>query len=134
MEHHPDRARAHRAWRSAEWIKRVSDNIIGVGRVGIGIDGLLAWIPGINVTYSVGAAALLIYEGVAAKASAATLARMVLYLLADSATSAVPVAGWALDTLFPAHAMAAKALQKDIEVRHGPSELPPIRWRKKASA
>ncbi|MDP3173952.1 MAG: DUF4112 domain-containing protein [Phenylobacterium sp.] len=117
------RETAHRAWRSAERIKRLSDRLVGIGPFGLGLDGVLAWVPGANVVYSVGAAGLLIYEGVLAGASAATLARMGLYLAADSATSGVPVVGWAIDTLFPGHLMAAKALQKDIEARHGPSVL-----------
>jgi hypothetical protein len=53
---------------------------------------------------------------------------MGVYLVADSATSEVPFIGWAVDTLFPGHLMAAKALQKDIEARHGPSVLKPL-WR-----
>ncbi|MDP3660139.1 DUF4112 domain-containing protein [Phenylobacterium sp.] len=117
------REKAHRAWRSAERIKRLSDRLVSIGPFGLGLDGVLAWVPGANVVYSVGAAGLLIYEGVLAGASAATLARMGLYLAADSATSGVPVVGWAIDTLFPGHLMAAKALQKDIEARHGPSVL-----------
>jgi hypothetical protein len=128
-----DRAKAHRAWRSAERIKRLSDRLVGVGPLGLGVDGLLAWIPGVNVTYSVGAAALLIYEATVAKASAATIARMALYLLTDAATSGVPVIGWAVDTLFPGHGMAARALQKDIEARHGPSELAPPQRRRGAA-
>jgi len=119
-----DKAKAHRAWRSAERIKRVSDKLIGIGPFGLGLDGLLAWIPGANVAYSVGAGAVLFYEATAAQASVATLARMAAYILADSATSGVPVVGWAIDTLFPGHAMAANALQKDIELRHGPSYVP----------
>ena len=126
-----ERLKAHRAWRSAERVKRVSDKLVKVGPVGLGLDGLLAWIPGANVAYSVGAGALLIYEAASAKASPATLARMGLYLLADSASSGVPIVGWAVDTLFPGHAMAANALQKDIEARHGPSLLPPSRWRRR---
>jgi len=36
----------------------------------------------------------------------------------------VPVLGWAVDTLFPGHLMAARALQKDIESKHGlPDEI-----------
>lgn len=49
---------------------------------------------------------------------------MIAYLAADTATSSVPLAGWAIDALFPGHLMAANALQKDIEARHGPSDLP----------
>jgi len=128
-----EKMKAHRAWRSAERVKRVSDKLIGIGPVGLGLDGVLAWIPGANVAYSVGAGALLIYEAASAKAAPATLARMGLYLLADSASSGVPIIGWAVDTLFPGHAMAANALQKDIEARHGPSFVPKRRWGRRES-
>lgn len=124
------RERAHRAWRSAERIKRLSDKLVSVGPVGLGLDGVLAWVPGANLFYSVGAGGLLIYEAVGAGAKGATVARMAAYLIADSAMSEVPFLGWAMDTLFPGHLLAAGALQKDIETRHGASELPPswARW------
>ncbi len=115
---------AHRAWRTAERIKLLSDRLVGVGPFGIGLDGVLAWVPGVGTFYSLAAGGLLIASGIAGGASLATLLRMGAYLAADSATSAVPVAGWAIDTLFPAHLMAAKALQKDIEAVHGPAVMP----------
>ena len=118
------RERAHRAWRSAERIKRLSDKLVSFGPFGLGLDGVLAWVPGANLLYSVGAGGLLIYEAVGAGAKGLTVARMAVYLLADSATSEVPIIGWAIDTLFPGHLLAARALQKDIEARHGASELP----------
>ena len=110
---------AHKAWRSAEQIKRLSDRVIGLGPIGIGLDGLLAWVPGANAVYSVTAGGLLMLHAVRSKASPMTLGKMAAYLLADSATSAVPVVGWTVDMLFPGHLMAAKELQKDIEIRHG---------------
>ena len=119
-----DREKAHTAWRAAERIKRLSDRLIGVGPIGVGLDGVLAWVPVAGTVYSVGAGALLIYHGLTARASLPTLARMAAYLALDSAASVPPVIGWAVDTLFPGHLMAAGALQKDIEARHGPSELP----------
>lgn len=118
------RDRAHQSWRTAERVKRLSDRLVGFGPFGLGLDGILAWVPGANLIYSLGAGGLLIVEGLAAGASAATLLRMAVYLAADSATSEVPIVGWAIDTVFPAHLMAAKALQKDIEARHGPAEMP----------
>jgi len=117
------REHAHEAWRSAERIKRLSDNIVGLGRFGVGLDGVLAWIPGANLLYSVGAGGLLVYEAVKSGASPWTLARMGGYLAANSALTGVPVVGWAMDTLFRGHLMAANALQKDIELRHGPAEI-----------
>ena len=129
-----DRNRAHRAWRNAERIKRLSDRLIGFGPFGLGLDGVLAWVPGANLIYTVGAGGLLMVEAVKAQASGFTLARMAAYLIADSATSEVPILGWALDTLFPGHLLAARALQKDIEARHGPSELDKAWWSRPRSA
>lgn len=115
--------RAHRAWRHAERIKRLSDRLVSVGPIGVGLDGVLAWVPVAGTVYSLGAGALLISEGIAAGARPVTLARMAAYIALDTASSVPPVVGWIVDTLFPGHLMAARALQKDIEARHGPSEL-----------
>jgi len=125
------RRKAHQAWRHAETIKRLSDRLIGLGPFGIGLDGVLAWVPVAGPLYSVGAGGLLLFHAVSAGASAMTLARMVAYVAMDTATDAVPVAGWAVDTLFPGHLMAAKALQKDIEARHGLPDEIDARTRKK---
>lgn len=123
---------AHAAWRSADVIKRLSDRVVGLGPFGIGLDGILAWIPGANLVYGVGAGALLMMSGIQAKASSGTLARMLMYLAADNLTDAVPFAGWAVDMIFPGHLMAANALQKDIEARHGaPEGVPRKRWTNK---
>ena len=115
MEEH----RAHTAWRRADRIRILSDRLVGIGPFGLGIDGVLAWVPVAGTAYSVGAAALLISEALQAGASRATLLKMAALLGLDAVSSGVPLAGWAVDTLFPGHAMAAKALQKDIEARHG---------------
>ncbi len=116
--------RAHQAWRHAETIKRLSDRLIGIGPFGLGLDGVLAWVPGVGLAYGLGAGGLLLYQAMQAKASAATMARMAAYLAVDNLSDTVPVLGWAVDTLFPGHLMAAKALQKDIETRHGlPDEI-----------
>ena len=123
---------AHSAWRSADVIKRLSDRVIGLGPFGIGLDGILAWIPGANVVYGVGAGAMLMFEGLRAKASLGTLARMAMYIAADNMTDAVPLAGQLVDMIFPGHLMAANALQKDIEERHGaPEGVPHKKWTNK---
>src|SRR6185437_7252110 len=114
-----DRERAHRAWRNAERIKKLSDSLVKVGPWGLGLDGVLAWAPVAGTLYSVGSGGLLLYEAVQARASAWTITRMATYMLVNSAMSGVPVIGWAMDTLFRAQAMAANALQKDIEARFG---------------
>lgn len=120
-----DRERAHTAWRRAERIRKLSDNLISIGPWGLGIDGVLAWVPVAGTVYSVGAAGLLLLEAIQAGASRATLVKMAAYLGVDSLSSGVPVLGWAVDTLFTGHAFAARALQKDIERRHGRPALAP---------
>jgi hypothetical protein len=116
---HDDKARAHLAWRRAERIRQLSDRLVGIGPFGLGIDGVLAWVPVAGTAYSVGAGALLFSEAIQAGAGRVTLAKMAAYLGFDTLSSGVPFAGWAVDTLFPGHAMAAKALMRDIERRHG---------------
>lgn len=113
------RERAHKAWRRAERVKQLSDRVIGLGPWGLGVDGVLAWVPVAGTVYSVGAAGVLLSEALQAGASRATLLRMAAYLGLDSVASGVPLVGWAIDTLFTGHAFAARALQKDIERRHG---------------
>lgn len=125
------REHAHAAWRSAETIKRLSDRVVGVGPFGLGLDGLLSWVPGANAVYSVTAGGLLMLHAVRSKAKPVTLGKMAAYLLADSATSAVPVVGWTVDLLFPGHLMAAKELQKDVEARHGLPDDVDVSLRKK---
>ena len=111
--------RAHRAWRNAQRIKRISDDLIKIGPWGVGLDGVLAWVPVAGTIYSLGTGGLLLFEGLKAGASAWTLTRMAAYMAANSAMSDIPVLGWAADTLFRGQLMAANALQKDIEARHG---------------
>jgi len=113
------RSRAHRAWRSAETIKGLSDRLIGIGPFGLGLDGVLSWVPVVGPLYSMGAGGLLLIHGLSGGASIITLARMAAYIVMDTATDVVPIAGSVVDMMFPGHLMAAKALQKDIEARHG---------------
>jgi hypothetical protein len=109
-------------WSNVEGVKKLSDRAVGIGPFGIGLDGLLTWIPVVGTVYSVGAAGWLLVQGIQARATPGTLLRMVSYLGLDTATTAVgevvPFAPDVVDLLFPGHLMAAKALQKDIETTH----------------
>ncbi|HUZ12170.1 MAG TPA: DUF4112 domain-containing protein [Caulobacteraceae bacterium] len=110
---------AHRAWITAEKIKRVSDRLLGLGPFSVGLDGLLAFVPVAGTLYSLGAGAWLLAEAVRIRASAWTLARMSFYVGFRTLVSIVPLEGWLVDFLFRGHMMAANALQKDIARRHG---------------
>jgi len=109
-------------WANVEGVKKLSDRAVGIGPFGIGLDGLLTWVPVVGTVYSVGASVWLLTQAVRAKASPATITRMAAYLGLDSATTAVgevvPFAPDVVDFFFPGHLMAAKALQKDIETTH----------------
>src|ERR1700741_3981904 len=54
-------------------VARLSDNIIGFGRVGIGLDGLLAWVPVVGDIYSIGAGVVLLLLGLRARAPLSAL-------------------------------------------------------------
>jgi hypothetical protein len=110
---------AHRAWLTAERIKRVADRLVGLGPFSIGLDGLLAPVPLAGTLFSLGAGVWLVAEGVKARASSATLARMIFYVGFRTLASIVPLEGWLVDILFRGHMMAARALQKDIARRFG---------------
>ena len=111
-------------WSNVEGVKKLSDRAVGIGPFGIGMDGLLTWVPVLGTVYSVGAAGWLLFQAAQVRASPATLAQMVAYLGLDSATTAigeVPFLDFVpnvVDVLFPGHLMAAKALQRHIESTH----------------
>ena len=111
-------------WTNVESVKKLSDRVIGIGPFGIGMDGLLTWVPVLGTAYTVGAAGWLMVQAIRAKAAPGTVVRMVGYLGLDSVTSAVGEVPFldfvpnVVDVLFPGHLMAAKALQKDIESTH----------------
>ena len=111
-------------WTNVEGMKKLSDKVIGIGPFGIGLDGLLTWVPVVGTAYSVGAAGWLFLQAAKVKASPGTFARMAAYLGLDSVTTLigeVPFLDFVpsvADVLFRGHLMAAKALQKDIETTH----------------
>jgi hypothetical protein len=109
-------------WSNVEGVKKLSDRAVGIGPFGIGLDGLLTWVPVVGTVYSVGAAGWLLVQGIRARATPVTLLQMASFLGLDTATTAVgeviPFAPDVVDLLCPGHLMAAKALQKDIETTH----------------
>jgi len=110
---------AHAIWLTAEKIKRVADKLVGVGPVGIGLDGLLAPVPLAGTLFSLAAGLWLLWLGVKAGATRFTLARMAFYVGFRTLASIVPLEGWVVDILFRGHLFAANALQKDIARRFG---------------
>jgi hypothetical protein len=105
----------HNIRMAVERTKKVSDNLIGIGPVGIGLDGILAWVPGAGPVYSLVAGALLVGEGIRARASATTLMTMTAILFIDTVLDGVPGVGQAADMLFTGHKWSANMLLKHMD-------------------
>lgn len=100
---------------SIERVKKLSDNVVGVGPVGIGLDGILGFVPVAGQVYSAGAGALLCMEGVRARASATTIIQMGTILVIDTFSSLLPGVGGLIDALFTGHKWAANLLIKHMD-------------------
>ena len=103
-----------------ERVARLSDRIVKVGPLNLGIDSALALLPVGGGLYTIGLGAWLLFMGHKAQASTATLVLMAAYVGIDALTAAVPVLGAAVDMLFPGHILAVRALRADLERRFGP--------------
>ena len=103
-------------------IAGLSDNIVGFGPFGLGLDGILAWIPGAGALYSIGAGALLLALGWRARAPATALTqavillgvRSVLTLAGELVLPAIVPTELAVD-LFRAHKWSADLMLKAID-------------------
>lgn len=63
-----------------ERVGNLSDSVIGVGPMKIGLDGILAWIPGVGTVYSLGAAGLLVIQGMRARVPAGAMLQILILL------------------------------------------------------
>ena len=120
-------ARTHQevanARRTIERIGKLSDNIIGIGPFGIGIDGMLAWVPGLGDLYSLGAGGLLLLMGLRVRAPIGVMVRvaMLVGLRSVIGAAAIPLLGplyavsGAVVDLFRGHKMSADLLTKAID-------------------
>ena len=101
--------------RSVELVGRLSDGLIRIGPWGIGIDGVLSWIPVVGEVYNVLAGGFILVQGVRAKVPAQVLVGAAGLLLSRMAFDAVPFAGPLAADLFIAHKWAAKLVTKAID-------------------
>ena len=100
---------------SIEAISKLSDNLIGIGPIGIGLDGLLAWIPGVGEIYSLGAGAALIAEGYRARVPAAVLNQVAMLVSIRTVANVLPVVCGVFVDFFRGHRMAARMLFSAID-------------------
>lgn len=103
---------------SIDFIKKLSDRVVGVGPVSIGLDGILTWVPGIGAVYGLFASLWIILQGVRARISPLRIAQLLGILAVDNGVIVIPLAGQIVDTLFQGHLYAAKVVQAEIEKTH----------------
>ena len=104
-----------------ERIGRLSDNLIGFGPFGIGLDGILAWIPGLGQIYSLGAGGYLLLEGYRARVAPVVLVQVAGIILLRTAIDSgnfipgVDIATSLIVDLFRGHKWAARLLTRSID-------------------
>ena len=100
-----------------EQVARLSDGLVRFGVLRLGVDGILAWIPGVGELYSLGAGGFILYQGYRAEVPLKTLATCAGLMLGRTTLSAVPLAGALAADLFTAHRWSAKLVLKDIDAK-----------------
>ncbi|HEV2365697.1 MAG TPA: DUF4112 domain-containing protein [Caulobacteraceae bacterium] len=103
--------------RSVLRIGTLSDGLIHFGPFGIGLDGILDWIPGAGEIYSVAAGAFLIVQGLRAKVPIIVLVIAAALMAMRALITALPLAGPPIADLFLAHRWAARLIARAIERR-----------------
>jgi hypothetical protein len=107
----------HAIRRSVALIGRLSDGLIRVGPLSLGLEGVLSWIPGLGELYGSGAAAFLLIQGARARVPASTLLVAAALMSGRTLISAVPIAGAAASDLLTAHKWAARMILAAIDKR-----------------
>ncbi len=102
---------------SVSWVGRLSDGLVRVGPVSLGLDGILAWIPGAGELYSMAAGGFILVQGLRAGVPYPLLAAAGLLMAFRTAISAIPVAGSAFADVFTAHKWAASMIVRSIDRR-----------------
>ena len=98
-----------------EQVARLSDGLVKIGGLRLGLDGVLAWLPGVGEVYSTAAGGYILYQGVRAGVPLTTLAKCGALLLGRTGITAVPLAGPLAADLFTAHRGSAKMVLKAID-------------------
>jgi hypothetical protein len=105
----------HAIRRSVERIGRASDSLVRLGPFSLGLDGVLSWVPGLGEAFSGVAAALILVQGVRARAPLPVLLAAAGLMASRTAITAIPLAGPALSDLFLAHKWSARMICREID-------------------
>jgi hypothetical protein len=96
-------------------IGKLADSLIGFGPFGIGLDGLLTWIPWVGLAYSLVAGGSLILAGARARVPLTALVQVLAIVLVRSGVGEAPLIGQIVVDLFRGHKWAADILVKAID-------------------
>jgi Domain of unknown function (DUF4112) len=111
---------------SVALVGRLSDSLVHIGPLSLGIDGVLSWIPGLGDLYSTLAGGFIVVQGARAGVPGSVLGGAALLIACRTVAGAVPIAGSAFADFFTAHKWAAAMIVRAIDQRLGaPSSVSP---------
>jgi hypothetical protein len=109
--------------RGVDAVGRLSDGLLRIGPWGLGVDGLLSWIPGVGEAYSALAAAYLLVQGARARVPVGTLAAAAALMGGRTLVTAIPLVGPLAADALTLHRWSARlivrAIDRRIEARQG---------------
>lgn len=98
-------------------VGRLSDSLVRLGPLRLGVDGALSWIPGLGEAYSMIAGGFIIIQGLRAGVPLHLLAVCALLMASRTTVSAIPLAGPLAADLFTAHRWSAKLVIRAIDAQ-----------------
>ncbi len=96
-------------------IGKLSDSVVRLGPLSLGLDGLLAWAPGVGEVYSAAAGTYIIVQGVRAGVSLPVLAACGALMFGRTTISAIPLAGPLAADLLTAHKWSSRLVIAAID-------------------
>jgi hypothetical protein len=96
---------------------RLSDSLVRVGPLRLGVDGVLAWVPGLGEVYSSVAAAFILIQGLRAGVPLHILVICAALMAGRTTIVALPLAGPLAADLFTAHRWSAKLVMRAIDAQ-----------------
>jgi hypothetical protein len=112
---------------SVHFVGRLSDSLVRLGPLSLGIDGVLSWIPGLGEIYSVVAAVFILVQGLRAGVAWPVLALCAALMFGRAALDAVPFAGPLVADIFTAHKWSARLITDAIDRKLAQPSPRPVR-------